>query len=136
VEPGLRGYRPFHELMKPDWRFGLGVVLVAAAAAAFAVMFRSALAFALQHATGTADVVSAMVQAPWWARLASPAIGGLLAGLLGLLVARAPGGNGVGDVMEAVVLGRVRLSFRVTVLKSVASGSRSRLADPSAARVR
>ncbi|MFK9175224.1 chloride channel protein, partial [Escherichia coli] len=42
-------------------------------------------------------------------------------GLLGMLVARAPAGHGVGDVMEAVVLGRVRLSMRVTLLKSAAS---------------
>ncbi len=103
------------------WRLALGLVLVALSAAAFAVVFRAGLALALERASGTADVVSAMTRAPWWVRLASPAIGGLLAGLVGLLVARAPGGTGVGDVMEAVVLGRVRLSFRVTLLKSIAS---------------
>lgn len=102
-------------------RFGLGVVLVAVAAAAFAAAFRSALALALHRAAGTSDVVSAMLVAPRWARLALPATGGLLAGLLGMLVARAPAGHGVGDVMEAVVLGRVRLSMRVTLLKSAAS---------------
>jgi len=104
-----------------SWRFGLGVLLVALGAAAFAVAFRWTLAFALQHVAGTTDVVSAMSRAPPWARLASPAIGGLLAGLLGLLVVRAPAGQGVGDVMEAVVLGRVHLSMRVTLLKSAAS---------------
>jgi CIC family chloride channel protein len=103
------------------WRFGLGVLLVASSAAAFASAFRSGLTFALRWATGENDVVSALGQAPLWARLAAPAFGGLLAGVLGLFVARAQGGHGVGDVMEAVVLGRVHLSLRVTLLKSAAS---------------
>ncbi len=62
-----------------------------------------------------------MRAAPVWLRLFLPALGGLLAGGLGLFVARAPAGHGVGDVMEAVVLGRVQLSMRVTLLKSLAS---------------
>jgi CIC family chloride channel protein len=109
------------ESWSAKWRFGLGVLLVAISAAAFAVAFRWALAFATHQIAGTADVVSAMTRAPWWARLALPAIGGLLAGGLGLLVLRGPAGQGVGDVMEAVVLGRVHLSMRVTLLKSAAS---------------
>ena len=62
-----------------------------------------------------------MRAAPVWARVAFPALGGLVAGALGLLVARARGGGGVGDVMEAVVLGGVHLSMRVTLLKSAAA---------------
>jgi CIC family chloride channel protein len=58
---------------------------------------------------------------PLWLRLLLPAIGGLLAGLLGRFVAREREGHGVGDVMEAVVLGGVHLSMRVTLLKSLAS---------------
>lgn len=104
-----------------SWRLALGVLLVAVVAACFAALFRSGLAFILHHVAGTTDVVAAMRAAPWWARLVCPAIGGLLAGGLALLVARSPGGSGVGDVMEAVVLGRVRLSLRVTLLKSAAS---------------
>ncbi len=102
-------------------RFGVGVFLVAVLAAAFAVGFRFALGFALFHAAGAKDVVSAMQAAPLWARFASPALGGLLGGLLGRVVARAPQGHGVGNVMEAVVLGRFNLSLRVTLLKSAAS---------------
>jgi CIC family chloride channel protein len=101
--------------------FGLGVLLVAVGAAAFAIAFRSALGASIDAVAGTSDVVSAMRRAPLWARLAIPALGGFCAGLLGLLVARSPGGRGVGDVMEAVVLGRVHLSMRVTLLKSFAS---------------
>ncbi len=103
------------------WRFGLGVVLVALGAALFAVAFRLALTSLLEHTAQSKDVVSAMSKAPVWARVAFPAIGGLLAGILGLIVVRAPAGGGVGDVMEAVVLGQVRLSMRVTLLKSAAS---------------
>jgi CIC family chloride channel protein len=102
-------------------RFALGLGVVALSAAAFAVAFRAALALALHRVAGAADVVSAMKRAPVWVRVAAPAIGGLLAGALGRLVARAAAGHGVGDIMEAVVLGRVRLSMRVTLLKSAAS---------------
>lgn len=108
-------------LLRARWRLGLGVVVVAILAAGFAALFRVALAFVLHHVAGTTDVVSAMREAPRWVRLVCPAIGGLLAGGLGVMVARSPGGSGVGDVMEAVVLGRVRLSLRVTLLKSAAS---------------
>jgi CIC family chloride channel protein len=107
--------------LRPDFRFGLGVVLVAVVAAGFAALFRAALAWALRHAAGATDVVSAMRSLPAWLRLCLPAAGGLLAGCVAMLVTRSPRGGGVGDVMEAVVLGRVRLSLRVTLLKSMAS---------------
>jgi len=100
---------------------GLAVLLVAVLAAAFAVGFRLSLAFVLHKAANAGDVVSAMRAAPLWARLAFPALGGLLAGALGLLVRRARGGGGVSNVMEAVVLGGVHLSMRVTLLKSAAA---------------
>lgn len=103
------------------WRFALGIVLVALSAAAFAAGFRQALSSVLESVAGTGNIVTAMTAAPVWARLLLPAVGGLLAGLLGRVVARAPAGHGVGDVMEAVVLGRVRLSMRITLLKSAAS---------------
>jgi chloride channel protein, CIC family len=105
----------------PWLRFGFGVVAVALAAAGFAIAFRAALVFVVHRFGNGPDVVSAARLAPVWLRLLAPAVGGLLAGLLGILVARAPAGQGVADVMEAVVLGRVRLSMRVTLLKSLAS---------------
>ncbi|HWL88158.1 MAG TPA: chloride channel protein, partial [Polyangiaceae bacterium] len=83
--------------------------------------FRLALLFVLRHASGTGDIVSALGSAPVAVRIALPALGGLLAGVIGMLLARAPPSHGVGDVMEAVVLGRVHLSMRVTLLKSLAS---------------
>jgi CIC family chloride channel protein len=101
-------------------RFGLGVALVAVAAAGFAIAFRAGLRGVL-HLVDASDVVGAMGAAPIWVRVLAPAVGGLLAGVLGLLVMRAPAGHGVSDVMEAVVMGRVRLSMRITLLKSAAS---------------
>jgi chloride channel protein, CIC family len=105
----------------PALRFGVGVVLVALGAAAFAIAFRAALSFVVHRFGNGPDVVSAARAAPLWLRLTAPALGGLLAGLLGLWVARAPAGQGVADVMEAVVLGRVRLSMPVTLVKSLSS---------------
>ncbi len=102
-------------------RFAVGVVAVALFAAGFAIAFRAALGLVLLRWGNGADVVSAARAAPIWLRLVAPGVGGLLAGLLGVLVARAPAGQGVADVMEAVVLGRVRLSMRVTLLKSLSS---------------
>lgn len=102
-------------------RFALGVLAVALAAAGFAIAFRAGLSFVVHRWGNGPDVVSAAKLAPVWLRLLAPGVGGLLAGLLGVLVARAPAGQGVADVMEAVVLGRVRLSMRVTLLKSLSS---------------
>jgi CIC family chloride channel protein len=99
----------------------VGVIGVAVLAASFAIAFRAALVFVVHRFGNGPDVVSAARLAPVWLRLLAPAVGGLLAGLLGILVARAPAGQGVADVMEAVVLGRVRLSMRVTLLKSLSS---------------
>lgn len=99
----------------------IAAVLVAVLAAGFAVAFRWSLGAVLSSVASTHDVVTAMREAPVWARVLAPAVGGLLAGAIGLLIAKAPAGHGVGDVMEAVVMGRVRLSLGVTLLKSLAS---------------
>lgn len=102
-------------------RFLIGLAAVALLSAAFAVVFRATLSAVLGLVTHRSDVVSAMRRLPWQLRLLLPPTGGLLAGLLALLTARKSSGQGVGDVMEAVVFGRVRLSLRVTLLKSLGS---------------
>jgi chloride channel protein, CIC family len=102
-------------------RYAAAVVLVALMAAGFAVAFRASLAWTLQRVAGAADVVTAMTRAPVWLRVLFPCTGGLIAGLVGRSLARAQGGQGVGDVMEAVVLGRVHLELGVTLRKSFAS---------------
>lgn len=101
-------------------RFGSALVIVAVAAAAFAIAFRGALSLVVDAIAGAPNVVEAMGSAPWWFRIAVPVAGALAAGLLALVIANRSGG-GVGDVMEAVALGRVRLSMSTTLVKSLAS---------------
>jgi len=103
------------------WRFALAVVSVGVAAAGFAITFRWLLSAAVRYATHTGDVVSAVRSLPLGLRFVVPALGGLVAGLSSLVVRRVAHDQGVSDVMEAVVLGRVRLSMRVTLLRSLAS---------------
>jgi len=67
------------------------------------------------------DVVSAARLAPVWLRLLGPAVGRPVGKAAGILVARAPAGQGVADVMESGVLGRCGCRMRVTLLKSVSS---------------
>jgi CIC family chloride channel protein len=98
----------------------LALVLVAMAAGGFAILFRWTLAAVVHGVAGVTNIVDEMAAAAWWWRLLVPMIGALLAGLLALTVAKR-GGGGVSDVMEAVALGRGRLSIVVTVVKSAAS---------------
>jgi CIC family chloride channel protein len=101
-------------------RFVLALLLVALAAGGFAIAFRQTLEWTLRGVTGVANVVDAMTAADWWWRLVVPMVGALVAGLLALSIAKR-GGGGVSDVMEAVALGKSRLSVRVTAVKSLAS---------------
>lgn len=102
-------------------RFLLALLVTALGASTFAVAFRAALAQLYRLLAGADDVVRAMSALPLAGRVLLPAAGGLLAGLAALAAARLPSSHGVGDVMEAAVLGRVRLSLRVTVLKCLGS---------------
>ena len=95
-------------------------VLVAIVAALFAVAFRSSLA-AVAGLLGNRDVVAMIESMSWWERVLVPAIGGLGAGLIGLWMARQSGASGVGFVMEAIVLGRVRIPLLRSMLQAIAS---------------
>lgn len=102
-------------------RFAIAVLVVAALTAAFASAFRAALGLVLVRLGGASDIVQVMRGLPLPARVALPALGALCGGFLARLAARTPSADGVGAVMEAVVLGRVHLSMRSTLLKSSAS---------------
>lgn len=95
--------------------------IVALGAAFFAIGFRWLLTLVFGAVSGAGDVVSMIQRLPPWARVVLPATGGLLAGVVTLALTRTMRSQGVGDVMEAVVLGRVRLSMRTTLLKSAGS---------------
>jgi len=126
-DPGERGItyaRRVTELpeARMRWapRFVLALVLVAVAAGGFAILFRATLSAVIHGVSGVTNIVDAMTAAAWWWRLVVPMIGALIAGVLALSVAKR-GGGGVSDVMEAVALGRGRLSIVVTLAKSAAS---------------
>lgn len=94
---------------------------VAVGAAAFAILFRAAINLVFARLYRAQDVLTAFQLLPWYERLVLPALGGGLAGLMGLFASRLKGGGGVGEVMEAVVLGKVRISLRLTSLKAFGS---------------
>lgn len=99
---------------------GVAIVLVATVAAAFALAFRGTLG-AFARWVGGSNVVSMIANLPLWARVLLPAVGGLGAGLVGLWIKRQRGASGVGYVMEAIVLGRVRVPLMRSALQAIAS---------------
>ncbi len=102
-------------------RYVTAIVVVGVVGAVFAILFRLALRVGYQLIAHENDVLATFRALPHWARLLLPPLGGLVAGALAAIAARRPGGHGVGEVMEAVVLGRGRISARVTLSKALAS---------------
>lgn len=102
------------------WRRWVAVVVVALVAAGFAIAFRGTLA-AVGRLLGGNSIVAMMEAAPPWLRVAMPAIGGMLVGLVMLIAARVREGAGVGFVIEAIVLGRVRVPLTRSVLQGLAA---------------
>ena len=96
------------------------MIVVALVAAGFAIAFRGAL-HQIGLALGGDSSVAVVANAPIWERIALPALGGLLVGLILLVAARVREGAGVGFVMEAIVLGRVRVPLTRSVLLAVGS---------------
>jgi CIC family chloride channel protein len=104
----------------PRWRLALALVIVAAGAAGFAIVFRETLSL-VWSALGSSDVVSMIDSMPLWARVALPAAGGLAAGLVALAATRVREGAGVGFVMEAIVLGNSRVPLTRSLLNALGS---------------
>jgi CIC family chloride channel protein len=122
-EPGTtkRGPLPPNPVLPEIVRQSIGLVLVAASAAGFAIVFRTAINRVFLHVYGAHDVLQAFRKLSWWQCLLIPAAGGALAGVSSSVAARFKGGRGVGDVMEAVVLGRRPISLRFASLKALGS---------------
>jgi hypothetical protein len=110
------------------------VVVVAVASGLFAIGFREAQFRSVAAVSGGDGVVAAFTAAPWWLRLLAPIAGALAAGTIVRFAVRVAGG--VGAVMEAVALGRVRLSLRPRWPAPARPGARSSAAARSAARHR
>lgn len=102
-------------------RFVAALFLVALGAAVFAVTFRLSLTLVYRLLYGAQSVVQAISGLPVWLRLTVPAAGALVAGLLSRW--RLSRTQGVSNVMEAVALGKVRLSLRVTAWRVAGSWS-------------
>lgn len=69
----------------------------------------------------SAGVVESMKQLPWWAVLALPAAGGLLAGLVLLLGKHLTRGQSSTDYMEAILIGSGNVPIRSSLVKSMAA---------------
>jgi CIC family chloride channel protein len=67
------------------------------------------------------DILSAFQSLPLPWRVVVPAIGGLVAGLLGMVAARRAAGHGVAEILEAVALGRGQPSIPMALLKGLGS---------------
>jgi len=89
------------------------LLIVAVGAALFAVGFRTALTLWYSVAFREPSVVASFARLPWWLRLLIPTAGGCASGLVSRW--RRPPTQGVSNVMEAVVLGRLTLSLRTTL---------------------
>jgi len=99
-------------------RMAVAVLVVGALAAVVSLGFRIALGDVYQLVLGDRSVLQGFAALPWWACIALPAAGAAIA----VTIMRfARGGNsGVGGVMEAVTLGRGRISFKASALRVVA----------------
>lgn len=103
----------------PRLRFLAALIVVASGAALFAVLFRLGLGWWYRTAFQADNVVAALAGLPWWYRLAIPTAGGAAAGIVARW--RKPASQGVSNVMEAVVLGNLRLSLRATLSRVTSS---------------
>lgn len=85
-------------------------------------LFRAAL-YRFEHLVlGPGDGLVAMARhLPWWARVACPTLGGLVAGGLLVLARRLAVRSATSDYMEAIVLGDGRIPVAQTLVRSASS---------------
>jgi CIC family chloride channel protein len=102
-------------------RYFIAILGVGVLGGGFAIGFRAALREALLFAFHERDILASFHSLPVLWRVLVPAIGGLAAGLLGMVAARRAGGHGVAEIMEAVALGRGQPSIPMALLKGLGS---------------
>lgn len=100
--------------------FAAATLLVGALGAAFAIAFRLGLRGGFIALFGEDDVLAAFGRMPRAMRVLLPTLGGAAAGLVTSLASRRPG-YGVGEVLEAVTVGRGQLSLSACLWKSASS---------------
>jgi len=102
-------------------RYAVAAVAVGALGAGFAIVFRLALHEGVKLVVGDPNITTGFAALPVAARIALPALGGALAGAIGLIAVRQAGGRGVAEILEAVALGRGEIRLPTVLLKAVAS---------------
>ncbi len=98
--------------------------LVGLCGACTSVLFREGLHHMqnlLFHYNGPLEYTASATHMPWWARLLSPAAGGLVAGAILVFGQKWSHTGKATDFMEAVVLGNGVIRVRATVVKSLSS---------------
>ncbi|MGJ7611400.1 MULTISPECIES: ClcB-like voltage-gated chloride channel protein [unclassified Variovorax] len=85
-------------------------------------LFRAALYHFEHLVLGPGNGLVAMAKGlPWWARIACPTLGGLVAGLLLVAAKRIAAQSATSDYMEAIVLGDGRIPVAQTLVRSASS---------------
>jgi CIC family chloride channel protein len=96
----------------------IAVLVVGAFAATVSLGFRVFLHDVYRWILGDSDVLRGVAALPAWACVLLPATGGAIAAAIARYGRE--GNSGVGGVMEAVTLGRGRISFKASVVRVVA----------------
>jgi chloride channel protein, CIC family len=107
--------------LKRQLAYAAAMIAVGVAAGLFGIAFRGGLGLAFRALFHEPDVLSAFEHAPVVWRVVLPTLGGALAASLGVVASRGAGGHGVAEILEAVVLGRGRISLRTALWKAAAS---------------
>ena len=106
-----------------DWQLTLLWAIVAGALGALATeVFRLALHALDRAVLGEGEGLVALARSlPMWARIATPTVGGLVAGLLLVLARRATAQKATSDYMEAIVVGDGKIPVTQTLVRSASS---------------
>jgi CIC family chloride channel protein len=112
------------EKLRPSpWQETLAYAAVAGILGALAaLLFRYGVEFIHYVLTGTGSgMVDSFRELEWWQRLAVPAVGGLVAGLVLLFGRRLHRNESSTDYMEAVLIGSGELPVRASLVKSTSA---------------
>jgi len=112
------------EKLRPSpWQETLAYAAVAGVLGALAALvFRAGVDLIHRLLTGNTEaIVDSFRELEWWQRLAIPAVGGLMAGLVLLFGKRLHRGQSSTDYMEAILIGSGQLAGRASLVKSTAA---------------
>lgn len=114
----------FVEKLRPSpWQETLAYAAIAGVLGALAaLLFRGGVDLIHRLLTGNTEaMVDSFRELEWWQRLAVPAVGGLMAGLVLLFGKRLHRGQSSTDYMEAILIGSGELPVRASLVKSTAA---------------